>query len=162
MKQIPLTQGMFALVDDDDFEALSKWKWHANKSKGNYYACRNSPRVNKKRTSIKMHRQIMNVPNDGLFIDHINGNGLDNRRENLRLCTNAENTRNSRVSSSNTTGYRGVSLHGPTKKFRARIKSDDGTIYLGHFKTAIDAALAYDFAAKRFHGEFARLNFPKQ
>lgn len=156
MKSIPLTKGMIALVDDEDYEYLMQWKWLAKKdNKGNWYACR----VDESRRLIQMHRLIMSAP-EGVKVDHKDGDGLHNWRENLRVCTNAENSRNRRINRNNTSGYKGVVLeHG---KYRARIKIFYKIISLGTFQTAEEAARAYDRGALKYHGPFARLNFPQE
>ena len=157
MKQIPLTQGNFALVDDEDFDWLNQWHWHAHSQKGRFYAARNKG-THPFTTLIRMHRQIMNAPGN-LHVDHINGNTLDNRRENLRLCTRSENGRNQRKRSDNTTGYKGVVLTKSGMKYYAKIVVHQQMIYLGCYATAEEAARAYDEAAKKYHGPFARTNF---
>jgi len=151
MKKIPLTRNSFALVDNEDFEYLSQWHWFLS---GKGYAERYN---GQKKSPIKMHSQIMNTPN-GLFCDHINGNRLDNRKSNLRLVTNQQNLCNRGKASNNTSGYKGVSFQ--CKKWYAKITSFGKQHHLGSFKEKIDAARAYDKAAKELHGEFARLNFP--
>ena len=152
MKQIPLTQGKFVTVDDEDFEYLNQWKWRYD----NGYAVRTSSKLFK-RTTILMHRVIMNPPH-GMFIDHINpSETLNNRRSNLRICTNKENVRNMKTPKTNTTGYKGVSTSG--SKWRASIRVDDKRIYLGTFSTSEDAAKAYDNAALLYYGEYAQTNF---
>ena len=156
MKKISLTMGKTAIVDDCDFEELNKYKWHAFKCRNTFYAQRGI-RKNGKRTSICMHRQLLQIP-DNFQIDHINGNGLDNRKENLRICTCSQNRMNSKKYKTNTTGYRGVSPGG--KKFEARIQLNEKTFYLGRFSCRLMAACIYDAKAKELFGEFARLNFP--
>lgn len=159
MKKIPLTRGLFALVDDEDFERLSRHKWRAN-SGG--YAVRDSPSVNGKRHAIYMHREIMS-PASGVVIDHINGDKRDNRRENLRVCSRSENLRNQRRRSDNTSGFKGVNRHtqkGLRHPWIARVKVNHRGIHLGCFATPEEAARAYDAAALKHHGEFAHLNFP--
>ena len=153
-KQIILTQGKTALVDDEDFEYLSQWKWFCGLDG---YAVRNSPMVNgKQRSLIRMHRQIMNPPN-GLYVDHINHNKSDNRRENLRNCTLAENQHNTKRPKNNTTGYKGVSKD--RRRFRANIYVDGKQRCLGTFDTPEEAAHVYDVAAVTYFGEFAKINF---
>ena len=106
MKQIKLTQGQFAQVDDEDYECLNKFKWHAVEGKDTYYAARQK-RVGEKQVRIWMHREVIQTP-EGLFTDHINHNGLDNRRKNLRICTHQNNIRNQKIHIDNTSGYKGV------------------------------------------------------
>lgn len=151
MKEIQLTQGKVALVDDGDFELLNKYKWSAHKGRGAWYATRGVG-------PIKMHRQITHAP-IGAVVDHINGNGLDNRRINLRVCSHSENMRNSALRSDNTTGYKGVRKRTDRKWYSAEIRVNGLSVNLGRFETAEGAARAYDEAAKKYFGDFARLNF---
>lgn len=149
LKHINLTQGKVAIVDDEDFEELNKYKWcYLNAG----YACRESSGK-----MILMHRDINKTPNNKIT-DHINGNGLDNRKVNLRTCTTSENAMNSKTNLINTSGYRGVSKDNVRGTYRATIKKLDKAIFLGRFKTANEAALAYNKAAIELFGEFARLN----
>ena len=158
MKLISLTQGQFAQVDDEDFEWLSQWKWLAQKDDHTYYACR-SIRKNKRYFTIKMHREIMKTPRE-LEVDHIDHNGLNNQRHNLRNCTRSENCKNHNTHS--LTGYLGVSFYDfnrkKSKPYRATIWVNGGNIHLGTFATAKEAAIAYNNAAIKYHGEFANLN----
>ena len=103
----------------------------------------------------------MNPPK-GMVIDHINHNGLDNRRENLRICTNAENQRNRGKQKNNTSGYKGVDWRKDHKKWRARINKDNKTIHIGYYNIIEEAARAYDAKAKELHGKYAQLNFPEE
>jgi len=157
MKEIPLTQGKVAIVDDADYEWLMQWKWCAANFRGKFYAIR---AVNEKlkRTTIQMHRQIMDTP-PGMETDHINGNSLDNRRENLRVCTVSQNQMNRRTQKNNTSGYKGVSYSKHRKKWFSQIQIDKKRIFLGLFLTPENAARAYDEAAKRYFGEFTKTNF---
>jgi hypothetical protein len=154
VKEIPLTRGMVAVVDDHWFDFLNQWKWMATNRVGKHYAARGE---NKK--LILMHRVITNAPS-GMQVDHINGNGLDNRMENLRVCTGQENIRNQALRKDNTTGYKGVTPH--KKKYRAQIYVNGNKILIGVFSDPKDAARAYDEKAKELHGEFSRLNFPRR
>lgn len=145
MKKIPLSQGKFALVDDADFEWLNQWSWCYNKG----YAVRNKkPR--------SMARLLLDAP-ASMQVDHKNGDSLDNRRENIRLATQAENQHNRRVFAKNKSGYKGVDLF--HKRWRAQIKFNNKKIYLGYYDTPEDAARAYDKAARLYFKEFASLNF---
>lgn len=162
MKYIQLTQNQQALVDDEDFERLSKYKWHFNKK--NYARTNIYDKDLKKETSIGMHQMIMNTPK-GMVTDHINGNGLDNRKENLRICTQANNLANkSKQSNGFTSIYKGVRMRtdrpGNWRKWTAAVKKGITRIHAGSFYTEIEAAKAYDEVAKKIHGEFAKLNFP--
>ena len=158
MKKIPLTQGKFALVDDEDFEMVNRFKWYAVKGRHTFYAIHGIPTVDGKHRQIKMHRLLLNTPL-GMHTDHKNGNGLDNRRGNIRTCTPCENKRNSRKQINNTTGFKGVCIH-HGKYIVAAIKHRGRRIHLGTFSSIRSAARAYDVAAQKLHGEFARLNFP--
>jgi len=154
MKLIQLTQGEYAIVDDEDFKLLSHWKWHLLKKKTNKYAVRRNPKGKPK--NILMHRQILYTRKDQ-YSDHINGNGLDNRRSNLRLCTHTESNRYVQKRSHNTSGYLGVYNH--EGKWAAGIRVSSKHIYLGRYRTKEEAALAYNVAAIKYHGQFATLNF---
>lgn len=160
-KEIQLTQGMVALVEDDDYEYLAQFKWCAQRSRNTFYAMRHSPCLNGISTTIKMHSEIMDTPK-GMQVDHRNGNGLDNRRkENLRVCTGSQNQHNRRKNSNNTSGYKGVYWYKQRGKWRARIEFNGKEISLGYYTDAVQAARAYDEAARKHHGEFANLNFPQ-
>ena len=153
MKEIQLTQGKVALVDDEDYEYLNQWKWHV--SNGNY--ARRTIYNFKLCKALFMHREIMKV-SKGLLVDHINGNSLDNRKLNLRICTNSQNLRNRLKNINNTSGYKGVRLINSTKKWRAQIWLNSKYYHLGLFNNIKDAARAYNAAAIKYHGEFANLN----
>ena len=157
MRKIPLTQGQFTLVDDEDYEVLSQFKWCAKWSPDvqGYYVKRNKV-VNSKKLVIYMSRWLLNAPKN-LQVDHINHNGLDNRRSNLRLATNSQNLYNSRRSKGRS-GFRGVTFEKRTGKWEARIKVDRKSINLGTFSDKMQAALAYNHAASALHKEFATLN----
>ena len=157
MKRIPLTQGKFAIVDDDKYDWLNQWKWCAHKNGNNHYAVRSSSRKTGKK-SIKMHRLILGLqPNDGKITDHLNTNALDNRRVNLRICTTSENARNQKPRRNKK--YKGIYFHKYAKKWFSRIYYQQCRIWLGSFDNKIEAAKAYDKAAKKLYGEFARTNF---
>lgn len=159
MKSIPLTQGKIALVDDEDYEYLNQWKWQAYRSKNTWYAQR-SYKINGRKKSVSMHRLLVSAKDDKL-VDHINGDGLDNRKSNLRICTLTENNHNRRINKDNHSGYKGVYWHARDKRYIAQIKVNGKQIILGRFRDAVDAAKAYDKGAIRHHGSFARLNFPE-
>ena len=150
MKRILLTQGQYAIVDDEDLERISHWKWHFGGGyarRGNYPSWR----------LIYMHREVLNVPSH-LDCDHINGNRLDNRKINLRVCTHAQNTKNRKLSRNNRSGFKGVHWRERDKKWSASIGIEKRRMYLGYFETREEAATSYNNAAKVLHGEFANLN----
>ncbi|WP_185722941.1 MULTISPECIES: AP2 domain-containing protein [unclassified Burkholderia] len=156
MKEIRLTNGSIALVDDGDFEALSKYTWSLS-PKG-YARRRWVDRRSGKKMHIFMHRQILGLVNgDGSATDHIDGDRLNNQRANIRICTLAENNRNRRINRSSGTGFKGVCRRACAThdRFVARIKFNYKSIYLGTFDTAEEAHQSYCAAAKRLYGEFA-------
>lgn len=157
MKEILLTQGKVAIVDDDMYEYLSQWKWCAHFDGKIWYADRNEGKFPFRKT-ISMHRVVIDAP-DGVDVDHVNGDGLHNWRGNLRHCTKSENGRNRGKNKGNTSGFKGVSWSKQKRKYEAYIKVHGKQTRLGFFATAEEAAHAYDSAAKSYHGEFARLNF---
>jgi hypothetical protein len=154
LKKIELTKGKYALVDDSDFEFLSQWKWCAHTCG---YAVR-SMTINGKRKTIYMHRLIMGLDDGSIFIDHINHNRLDNRKENLRFADSAQNKHNEGINSANKTGYKGVIYNRFTKKYQAKIRVYGQRIHLGSFETAEDAAKAYQEAAIKYHGDYVFRN----
>lgn len=157
MKKIPLTQGKYALVDDADYEWLSQWRWRVhNKPDGQIYA-RTSIKINNKWTTVFMHRLIMK-PHPHLEVDHINRNGLDNRRENLRICTRRQNLFNAIGKIKSTSKYKGVSWSSGRKKWCVSIFANGRAINLGRYNNEIEAAKVYDQAAKKYFGEYARIN----
>ncbi len=159
MRQIPLTQGKFAIVDDEDFEWLNQWKWCADKQKGRdrFYASRNIYDGRRQHTT-GMHRVIMQA-RKGQEIDHINGNGLDNRRCNLRFCTHRQNCMNQLPQKETSSQYKGVCWDKQYNKWRVVIKDETRMVFLGLYDSEIKAAKIYDKAAKELFGEFANLNF---
>lgn len=152
-KQISLTQGKVAIVDDEDFEWLNQWKWCARKDGPRWYVMRR----NCERELVQMHRFILN-PQAHLETDHRNGNGLDNRRCNLRSCTRSQNSMNSKKRTGCTSQFKGICWRQDTRKWRARIQFNDKRHNLGCFDNELKAAKAYNKAASRLFGEFARLN----
>lgn len=143
-----------ALVDDEDYELVAPYKWHIHKRKHRLYARGELHRRGKK---VLMHRLILGVVDPRILADHRNNDGLDNRRFNLRVCTNQQNLMNQR-SFRGTSRFKGVSRRG--RKWRAYIMVSAKQIQLGRFEDEIDAARAYDRAAIQYFGEFARPNFP--
>jgi hypothetical protein len=160
LKEIPLTKGYVAIVDDIDFPVVSQFKWHFREtSKNTGYASRSVYKP--KRQAILMHRFILGITDSKLVVDHINGNTLDNRRSNLRVCTIAQNTRNQKVNkkrSDCSSVYKGVYKHKHLDKWQSFIYVGKRLKYLGTFESEIEAARAYNEAASFYFGEFARLN----
>lgn len=166
MKEIPLSNGMVALVDDEDWETLSQYRWHANPrphraSRGgrNWYAYRQEYRDGTTKT-LSMHRQILGAK-QGQDIDHRDGNGLNNCRSNLRFASKSQNMANRDVPKPAASGFRGVSWRPEKSKWYARINAFCRTRHLGYFHSPEQAARAYDRAAAELFGDFARLNFPE-
>ena len=167
MKTVSLTHGLVTIVSDEDFEVLSKYSWHAvyiGKSSGGkkkWYAERSvylgGGRKNSKIKHIKMHREIMKAIR-GEFIDHIDGDSLNNQRSNLRFCNHSQNMANIKCKTKNP--YRGISVC-PNGKWKAQISVKGKNKIIGRFRTPEAAAIAYDAKAKELFGEFARLNFEK-
>ena len=152
-KLIPLTQGKAVLVDDRDYERLAEFKWFAvnvDSSGKHWYA-------KSKALNCYMHRLIVHAP-EGMYVDHINGDGLDNRTENLRICTNRQNCMNAKKRMNATSRYKGVHYHSQSKRWRAQIRIDKRKVYLGCFAAERDAAKAYNEAARKHFGEYAALN----
>jgi len=164
MKTIKLTRDKITLVDNDDYKELSKVKWFAAKNKKNFYAKRGINLGKNKIKHLSMHQVIMSKPpEDHLQIDHIDGNTLNNQRNNLRFCTQSENMRNRRKQSNNTSGYVGVTYHKQVKKWRAETHLNGKHISLGLYEDIIEAAKAYNKFAIENHKEFAVLNeIPKK
>lgn len=155
--RLPLSQGFWALVDAADFERLSMWKWSLLRGgqSGKLYV----HRLDDDKRSILLHREVIGVTDPKILVDHENSNGLDCRRGNLRAATRTQNSMNRGRQANNTSGYKGVSRAG--SKWGAYLKIDGRTRQIGRFDTPEAAAYAYDEAAAKHHGEFARLNFPR-
>jgi hypothetical protein len=158
MQTVILTRGVSVIVDDNDYQKLSQHKWYACKKRNTFYAYRDSgPRKNKIR--IPMHREILGLTKgDGLIVDHINQNPLDNRKENLRIVSHNFNQHNCKERK-NGSGYRGVVKHG--NGWMAQISVNGKHKYLGYFKDKIDAAKSFDAEISNYYGDAAVTNFPK-
>lgn len=154
--EVPLSQGMVALVDPGDAEMVSQYRWFARDRFGTWYAQRNTRRPDGVRTTDTMHRLLTGWDRT----DHINGNGLDNRRSNLRPSSASTNAWNSR-SRGGTSRYKGVSWYPKTRRWVARIRVHGSKQYLGYFLDESEAARAYDAAARHHFGQFAAVNFPQ-
>lgn len=157
MKEIKLTQGLVALVDDEDFERLNQFKWHAHKEGNTYYAnggyCRDGVRIR-----FKMHRLILNITDPKIEIDHKDRNGLNNQKENLRTCIHSQNTANVTSHKDSSSKFLGVSWDGDRNKWKAQICFQGRNKFIGRFSSEEEAALVYNKKATEFHGEFANLN----
>ena len=162
MKTIPLGSrkylGLFALVDDEDYELLSKYNWYAHKSKNTFYAHRKVKLPSGKWAHSPMHREILGLTDPKIQTDHRDHNGLHNWRNNLRVCTKKENAYNQRKHGNNTSGYKGVTFHKRIKKWQVRIKINYKYIHLGYFHSIDEAAHTYNAAAIQHFGEFAHIN----
>lgn len=152
---IPLTQGKFAIVDAEDYDRLSRYKWCAVKAGGTFYAGRKKNGI-----FVRMHREILCVPK-GIICDHKDRNGLNNRKSNLRFCTRAQNQYNSNKRPGCSSKYKGVNWDKMKKKWRTRIGFERHRLHLGLFEDPIDAVVTYDRKAIELFGEFAYLNFPQ-
>ena len=157
MKTIPLTQGYETIVDDEDYEELSKYKWHVGGVKGYTKYAQRKIRINGKRTSISMHVVILASPL-GFEVDHKDGNGLNNTKENLRSVKHSDNCKNRKKRKDSTQTFKGIRKR-KNGTWRARIYSNGNKIIIGSFQNEFDAASAYDRAAIKYHGEFAKTNF---
>lgn len=156
MKKIKLSQNQFTLVDNKDFKYLNKFNWYVHSGGNTVYAARNSKTINGKRKTIWMHKEIMKTPK-GMETDHIDGNGLNNQRKNLRICTKSENQHNRSKYKCNTSGFKGVSWHIGHKKWGASIQSSGKQIYLGYYDSKIEAYNAYCNACTKYHRDFAKI-----
>jgi hypothetical protein len=152
-RRVPLTQDQFALVDPEDYYALMCYKWSASKWHDTFYAVRSQGR-----RQIKMHRWIMNPP-PYLVVDHFDHNGLNNTKQNLRICTQLENAANQKPRKDGSSIYKGVCWNKRDKIWDVRLRHNAKNLYIGSFHNELDAARAYDFAAKKLKGQFACTNF---
>ena len=161
MRRIQLTQGRFALVDNEDYDEIASYKWcaHQRQNSKNCYAVRTVRLSFGRYKTVYMHRAILS-PGPRLEVDHANGNGLDNRRSNIRACTHSENIRNRAKRAKASSQFKGVSWNVAARRWAANIHSGpDRQIFLGYFADEVEAAKSYDAAARHHFGRFARLNF---
>lgn len=158
-KSIPLTKGQFAIVDNEDYEALVKFKWRAYYDGWNWYAMRacRCPIVRQQHT-IQMHRVVINAQ-QGQEVDHLNGNGLHNYKGNLRFCNRSQNNANRKKRCTCSSKYKGVYWNKIIGKWCVRIKHNQKSIWLGYYDNEIEVAQRYDYKAKELVGEFACTNF---
>jgi hypothetical protein len=156
MKEILLTRNKVALVDDKDFDRLNHYSYSAHKRFNNWYAIRHG----ENHCVIRMHHDVLGL-NPSVIVDHKDGDGLNNQSENLREATKSQNAANSRKRNGSSI-YKGVSYKESSDKWQAKICVNYKQIYLGLHENEVDAALAYDSAAMKYFGEFARLNFPER
>jgi hypothetical protein len=163
-RRIPLTHRKFTLVAEDDYDWLTYYKWFANKSSsGIWYVLTNGVNEKGKRANLPMHRIIMNAPKE-MLVDHRYGDGLDNRRWNLRLATQSENQCNAVKTKpkGSSSRFRGVGKNKKCRGWHVEIQVNGKIIRLGTYATELEAAKAYDRAAMIYHGQFATLNFPRK
>jgi hypothetical protein len=159
-RRIYLGEGEWAILDQQDYYRLCNFKWHVNGTNGKFYAVRQIKVDNKHTKRMYLHREIMNAPK-GFVVDHKDGNSFDNRRVNLRLATRSQNSCNKRKRANTSSQFIGIYWDKAKRKWVARIKYQGKSRMIGNFVDEIEAAKAYDEAAKKYHREFARLNFPE-
>lgn len=153
-REIQLTRGQVAKVDCEDFERINQWKWHVA---DNFYAKRREFVGGKPVAWKRMHREVIGAQ-PGQVVDHINGDRLDNRRANLRICTQQQNLFNSKKHKDCTSRFKGVFWSRQAQKWQTRIRAEGKSKHLGYSLNEVDAAILYNQAAARYFGEFARLN----
>ncbi len=156
-------ENSYAMVDDDDYDYLMQWKWNVRKNNRNSYATRHEWH-NGQAFHINMHKVVIDAKK-GTIVDHVDRNGFNNQKKNLRLATHSQNMANRRVKEGGTSSYMGVRkktikrLNHVYETYLAQIQKDKKFYHIGSFKTEVEAAIAYDKKAKELHGEFANLNF---
>ena len=155
--QIELTQGKVAIIDEADWPLVNGFRWYAVKDRNVWYAQANTSRKEGPRRTVRMHRLLLGLTDRRIYTDHINGNGLDNSRSNLRVCFSSENQRNRGAQVNNTSGYKGVSRRAYRGDWQAQIWAKGKNRHLGYFKTPEEAHQAYCRAALEMHGEFANV-----
>ncbi len=158
-RRIYLGEGKWVILDQQDYYRLRIFKWIVYGNGTNLYAIRHQLIEPNKTKTVYMHREIMNPPPD-LVVDHRNCDGLDNRKQNLRFATHAQNTRNRRKKKNGSSQFLGVYFNKEKSTWDSQLMHNGKKIWVGRFDNEIDAAKAYDETARKYHGEFARLNFP--
>lgn len=164
MKKLILTQGKFALVDDEDFACIAQFKWYAAQYKRLWYAQRAIyiPGPDHHQVTQLLHRAILGIFDPAIHIDHEDHDGLNNQKTNLRTCTQKQNQHNKRkMAKQASSQFKGVSWYKPGGLWRVQINAGNGNQHLGYFANEIDAAKAYDSAARQYFGEFAFTNLPE-
>lgn len=156
VKEISLTQGKVALVDDADYEYLTLFNWQGSEDKNTWYAKRAAKQANGRATTVSMHREILSVAR-GVYVDHIDGDGLNNQRHNLRQCTAQQNQFNARTRTDNASGYKNVYWHKREGRWCTHITINGKLRHIGSFLTIKEAVNAYNEMASKHYGEFARL-----
>ncbi len=149
MKLIPLSNGGFAMVDDEDFDWLSNFSWRSRKGGNTYYAYTYG--------KVGMHTMILRSFVTNSIVDHKDGDGLNNTRGNIRLCTHAQNMQNRALSKNSKSGIKGVYFNKKSKKWRSEIRSNGKRYCIGSFESKEDASIAYKIRAKELHGDFYRV-----
>lgn len=159
MARIPVTQGLYALIDDEDLVTVGRYRWHTCRNGRTCYARRNGSASERRQglAAVYLHHAILGVVAE---VDHINGDGLDNRRENLRIGTHQQNISNQRKQLDTSSRFKGVDYYKQYGRWRARCKCNGHVHCLGYFEHEEDAARAYDAAARSLFGAYARTNFP--
>jgi hypothetical protein len=161
-RRIPLGDGVYTIVDENVYYRLGHLKWHLKGSNTKkFYAVRDVKTGPGKTKMMSLHREIMNEPK-GFLVDHLNGNSLDNRGANLRAATRAQNAQNREKQENTSSKYIGVCVHKRDGKYNASICYKGRKLWLGAFDNEIDAAKAYDVAARKYYGEHAKVNFPAE
>lgn len=146
-------ENRFCIIDKKDYNIVKDYRWKVSQDSNTFYV---QGRKNGKGHPIPIHRVLFNLTDSKTTVDHINGNGLDNRRQNLRVCTQLENNKNAKIRKDNTSGYKGV--HKMKNRYSARIQSNGKRITIGYYDTAEDAAKAYNDYSLKLHGNYGKLN----
>jgi hypothetical protein len=159
-RRIYLGEGKWTILEQEDYYRLCNYKWYVNGNGFKFYAFRNIILGPGKTRMLSMHREVMGFPK-GMLVDHRNHDTLDNRKENLRIATHSQNTCNKQDKRKGCSSqFRGVSFDRKRKYWNVQVVREGKYVFFGRYKDEVEAAKAYDEAAKKYHGEFARLNFP--